>query len=321
MSKYNKQNRLDEKAISIMSDYFMNKHGNKFDLQFHGIKDNTPDTDGFLRLREPEDGTPLAGKYLNHVVFFQLKGFEKKIDDASYISSRNLIDFCKDINLPTILFVVSNISSNSEKQGDAQIYWYHFSNINIEILNKTNKKADSINVKIPNLQPLKVGKSDFSDEFYAHIRNLAKKNEFLDLPKEILDIAIGLKNKILLVAGVIYLVGKVTKEERKALATLLKMNERQMDDVVMDLHQQDLIYKDKDLYIFKLTTDDMKRNVGPQLLYESISKIDLDKLLGLFPDHKQRLQIYSNLAQVRHPIVFEFLNKQADQALSYVKNS
>ncbi len=320
MSKYNKQNRLDEKAVSIISDYFMNKHGDKFDLQFHGIKDNTPDTDGFLRLREPEDGTPLSGKYLNHVVFFQLKGFDNKIDDASYISSRKLIDFCKDINLPTILFVVSNISSNSEKQGDAQIYWYHFSNINIEILNKTNKKADSINVKIPNLQPLKVGKSDFSDEFYVHIRNLAKKNEFLDLPKEILDIAIGLKNKILLVAGVIYLVGKVTKAERKALATLLKMNDRQMDDVVMDLHQQDLIYKDKDLYIFKLTTDDMKRNVGLQLLYESISKIDLDKLLGLFPDHKQKLQIYSNLAQVRHPIVFEFLNKQADQALSYVKN-
>lgn len=320
MSRYNKQNRLDEKAVSIISDYFMNNHGDKFDLQFHGIKDNTPDTDGFLRLREPEDGTPLSGKYLNHVVFFQLKGFDNKIDDASYISSRKLIDFCKDINLPTILFVVSNISSNSEKQGDAQIYWYHFSNINIEILNKTNKKADSINVKIPNLQPLKVGKSDFSDEFYAHIRNLAKKNEFLDLPKEILDIAIGLKNKILLVAGVIYLVGKVTKAERKALATLLKMNERQMDDVVMDLHQQDLIYEDKDLYIFKLTTDDMKRNVGLQLLYESISKIDLDKLLGLFPDHKQRLQIYSNLAQVRHPIVFEFLNKQADQALSYVKN-
>jgi len=319
MSKYNKQNRLDEKAISIVSDYFMNKHGDKFDLQFHGIKDNTPDTDGFLRLREPEDGTPLAGKYLNHIVFFQLKGFENKIDDASYISPRKLIDFCKDINLPTILFVVSNISSNSEKQGDAQIYWYHFSNINIEILNKTNKKVDSIKVKIPNLQPLKVGKSDFADEFYIHIRNLAKKNEFLDLPKEVLDIAIGLKNKILLVAGVIYLVGKVTKAERKALADLLKMNERQMDDVVMDLHQQDLIYKDKDLYIFKLTTDDMKRNVGLQLLYESISKIDLDKLLDLFPDHKQRLQIYSNLAQVRHPIVFEFLNKQADRALAYVK--
>src|SRR3989344_5696592 len=150
MSKYNKQNRLDEKAISIISDYFMNKHGDKFDLQFHGIKDNTPDTDGFLRLREPEENPKLKGTYLNNVVFFQLKGFDKKI-------------------------------------------------------------------KIPNLNPLKNGKNDFVDQFYVHIKNLAKKNDFLDLPKEVLDIAIDLKNKILLVASVIYLVGKVTGAERKAL--------------------------------------------------------------------------------------------------------
>jgi len=318
MSKYIKQNRLDEKAVSILSDYFMNKHGDKFDLQFHGIKDNTPDTDGFLRLRESEDGNPLTGKYLNQVVFFQLKGFEKKIDNNSYTSQRKLIDFCKDINLPTILFVVSNINNETDKQSDAQIYWYHFSNINIEILNKTNK-SNSTSVKIPNLKPLKVGKSDFIDEFYIHIKNLAKKNDFLDLPKEILDIAIDLKNKILLVASIIYLVGKVTKTERKAIANLLKMTERQMNDVVSSLHQQDLIYRDKDLYIFKLAKDEMKQDVGLLLLYESISKIDLNKLLSLFPEHKQRLQIFANLAQVRHPIVFEFLDKEAEKVLNYVK--
>ena len=142
--------------------------------------------------------------------------------------------------------MVSNISGGSEKQSDAQIFWYHFSNINIEILNKTNK-PNSASIRIPNLRPLKVGKSDFIDEFYVHIKNLAKKNEFLDLPKEILDITVGLKNKILLVAGIIYLVGKVTKAERKAIAGLLKMSEGQMNDVVADLHRQDLIYKDKEL--------------------------------------------------------------------------
>ena len=318
MSQYNKQNRLDEKAISIVSDYFMNKHGDKFDLQFHGIKDNTPDTDGFLRLREPEGNAQMKGKYLNHVVFFQLKGFEKKIENTSYISKRKLIDFCKDINLPTILFIVSNISEGSDKQNEAQIYWYHFSNINIEILNKTNK-PNSDKIKIPNLNPLKIGRNDFIDQFYVHIKNLAKKNEFLDLPKEILDIAVDLKNKILLVASIIYLVGKVTKIERKAIAKMIKVTERQMDDIVTTLHQQDLIYKDKDLYIFKLAEDEMKRDIGLLLLYESINKIDLNKLLSMFTAHKQRLQIYSNLAQVRHPIVFEFLNKEADKILTYVK--
>jgi len=318
MSKYNKQNRLDEKAISIISDYFMNKHGDKFDLQFHGIKDNTPDTDGFLRLREPEENTKLKGSYLNNVVFFQLKGFEKKIENGSYVSTRKLIDFCKDINLPTILFVVSNLGDGDEKKGGAQIYWYHFSNINIEILNKTNK-PDSRNVKIPNLSPLKIGKNDFVDQFYIHIKNLAKKNEFLDLPKEVLDIAIDLKNKILLVASVIYLVGKVTGAERKALAKMINVTDRQMGAIIASLHKQNLIYKDKDFYIFKLAKDEIKRDVGLLLLYESINKIDLEKLLELFTNHKQRKEIYSNLAKVRHPIVFDFLNKKADDLLAYVK--
>lgn len=318
MSKYNKQNRLDEKAISIISDYFMNKHGDKFDLQFHGIKDNTPDTDGFLRLREPEENAKLKGTYLNNVVFFQLKGFERKIEDGSYVSARKLIDFCKDINLPTILFVVSNLGDGDEKKGGAQIYWYHFSNINIEILNKSNK-PNSNKVKIPNLNPLKIGKNDFVDQFYIHIRNLAKKNEFLDLPKEILDIAVDLKNKVLLVASVIYLVGKVTGTERKALAKMIGITDRQMGDIIASLHKQNLIYKDKDLYIFKLAKDEVKRDVGLLLLYESINQIELKKLLELFTDHKQKKEIYSNLAKVRHPIVFDFLNEKADELLTYVK--
>lgn len=320
MSKYNKQNRLDEKAISIVSNYFMNTHGDRFDLQFHGIKDNTPDTDGFLRLREPAEISSLSGRYLNQVVFFQLKGVANKIrvSDASYVCTRKLIEFCKDINLPTILLLVANINDKSEQQEEAQIFWYHFSNINIEILDKTNKPT-STTVKIPNLIPLKTGSSDLVEGFYTHIKSLAKKNEFLDLPKEILDITVSLKNKILLVAGIIYLVGKVTKTERKALAQLLKISERHMDDVVDELHRQGLVYKDKDLYLFKLAKDEMERDVGLQLLYESISKIDLDNLLALFTDHKKRLQIYSNLARVRHPIVFDFLEKEAKKVLAYVK--
>lgn len=319
MSKYNKQNRLDEKAISIISDYFMNKHGGKFDLQFHGIKDNTPDTDGFLRLREPESDSKMGGKYLNNVVFFQLKGFEKPIENNSYVGSRKLIDFCKEINLPTILFVVANINEESEKQNDSQIYWYHFSNVNIEILNRTNKET-SKSVRIPNLERLKVGKSDFIDQFYIHIKNLAKKNEFLDLPKEILDIAVEQKNKVLLVASIIYLIGRVTKTERKAIAKMLDLTDKQMSDILSSLHTQQLVYKDKDTYIFKLAKDEIKRDVGLLLVYEAINKIDLDRLFGLFPDHKQKLQIYKNLSDVRHPVVSEYLNKEADKLLSYAKN-
>ena len=88
---------------------------------------------------------------------------------------------------------------------------------------------------------------------------------------------------------------------------------------MLPIGKQNLIYKDKDLYIFKLAKDEIKRDVGLLLLYESINKIDLKKLLELFTDHKQKKEIYSNLAKVRHPIVFDFLNEKADELLTYVK--
>lgn len=317
MSKFNKQNRLDEKAISILSDYFMNKHGGRFDLQFHGIKDNTPDTDGFLRLRQPSDDKHTNGDYLNNVVFFQLKGTSKSVKNNSYKCSRKLIDFCKDINLPTILFVVSDIKEVADGQIDAQIYWYHFSNVNIEILNKTNKgKGD---VTIPNLSPLKVNKSDFVEQFYLHIKNLAKKNQFLDLPKEILDITIDLKDKILLVGSMVYLVGKVTKNEQKSIAKMIDVTNRQMEDILTSLSKQNLVYKSKDVYIFKQTTDEIKREVGLSLVYEVINKINLSEMMNLFTDHKQRQQIYSNLASVRHPVVFDFFKIESENLKKYVK--
>ena len=71
--------------------------------------------------------------------------------------------------------------------------------------------------------------------------------------------------------------------------------------------------------IFKLAEDEIKRDVGLLLLYESINKIDLDKLLSLFTDQKQKQQIFANLAQVRHPIVLDFLNKESEKLLAYVK--
>jgi len=317
MSKFNKQNRLDEKAISILSDYFMNKHGGRFDLQFHGIKDNTPDTDGFLRLRQPGNEKHTDGDYLNNVVFFQLKGTSKSVKNDSYKCSRKLIDFCKEINLPTILFVVSDIKEDADGQMDARIYWYHFSNVNVEILNKKNKgKGD---VTIPNLSPLKINKSDFVEQFYLHVKNLAKKNQFLDLPKEILDIAIDLKDKILLVGSIVYLVGKVTKNEQKNIAKMIGVTNRQLEDILTSLSKQNLVYKSKDVYIFKQTTDEVKREVGLSLVYEVINKIDLGKMMQLFTEHKQKQQIFSNLASVRHPIVFDFFKAESANLLKYVK--
>lgn len=322
MSKYNKQNRLDEKAVSIISDYFMNKHGDRFDLQFHGIKDNTPDTDGFLRLREPNPNKPMQGEYLNQVVFFQLKGYEKPIQNNTYVCSPKLLKFCKEINLPTILFVVSNINKESEKQKHTEIYWYYFSDTNVEMLDEFNKNNKS-NVRISDLNVLKIGKMERIDDFYIRIKNLAIKNYFLDLPKEILTLVLDSRDKILNVASILYLIGKASKSERKIIAKILKITNKQLDDILSGLHKQKLVYKNKDVVIFTSVQDEFKREVGLLLLYEAISKIEheigLDNLVKLFPEHKQKIQIYNNLSKARHPLIFNYFKKQADNFFKHVK--
>ena len=126
------------------------------------------------------------------------------------------------------------------------------------------------------------------------------------------------KNKILKVAGILYLVGKVTKTEQKNISKLLKINKKQMDDILSGLQKQNLIYKNRDLVIFTSVKDEFKIEVGLSLLYEIISKIDLDQIFQIFPEQKQRIEIYKNLSKARHPLVSKYFNKQADEILKHV---
>ena len=308
MSKYNKQNRLDEKAISVLSDFFMNKHGDRFDLQYHGIKDSTPDTDGFLRLRKPTK--EMAGDYLDKVIFFQLKGHGKPMSDGAFRCPKRLIEFCKTINLPTILFVVSNIDASSKKQDGAEIYWYYFSNVNAEILDHANKKISS-GYKIPNLELLKTASVEHVDIFYEFIESLAKRDSLLDTPPEITDLAVAYKNAAIKIGSLLYLIGRASKTELNTIRKFLGIKNRQMEEILEGLKRQKLVYSSNNVVIFRKVNDRFKKDVGVNLLNETVSKIDIDLLLKAFPDHKYKQQIFKNLRQVRHPIIFEYFKKQA----------
>ncbi|MFA5413772.1 MAG: hypothetical protein WC348_04535 [Patescibacteria group bacterium] len=319
MTKYRKSKRIDEKAISILTDYFVNKHGDRFDLQFHGIKDNTPDTDGFLRLRKPDEGKKMQGNYLNQVVFFQLKGCEEPIKDNTCRCPKRLVEFCKLINLPTILFLVSKIRGDKQKQEDAEIYWYHFSDINVQILNEINKNVKD-KIKIPNLEYLRIGNHDFIDNLYVHIESLARKNEFLDLPNQVLNLAIESKNIILDVAALIYLLGNASNSDCKKIAKLLGISVKKMQDVLSGLLKQDLIHKSKNGIIFKSKQDEFKSEIGRVILFSAINRIKISKLISTFPSHKQKLQIYGNLAQMRHPLISKYFKGEAGRLLKHVSH-
>ena len=320
MSNFDKPKRLDEKAIAILTDFFLNKHGDKFDLQFHGIKDNTPDTDGFLRLRKSISEQSWSGEYLDQVVFFQLKGQEKPINNRTFQNSnkkaKKLVDFCKSINLPTILFIVSNIGKD-EFQKNAQIFWYHFSNINVEILDDENKKRSS-SIRIPNLEVLKDGEIDNSDTLYLFLKYLAARNHFQDLPKEFLNVVINYKENAIKLISVIYLLGKVNQTNEREVRRIINLQKREYDNIIANLQNEDLVYRDRNTVIFKQVPDEFNRNIGNLLLHEAVGKLPLDELVAVFNSPEQTRNIYKNLADVGHPRVKAFLEKTSSNMLENV---
>ncbi|MDD4352062.1 MAG: DUF4365 domain-containing protein [Candidatus Gracilibacteria bacterium] len=319
MSKYKEQNRLDEKAISIISNFFTSKYGDLFDLQFHGIKDNTPDTDGFLRLREKDAIKSMEGKNLNQVVFFQLKGQKNIVKNNSYCCEKKLIDFCSDINLPTILFVVGAIDSEAEQGGCAEIYWYHFSRVNKDILDTISKRKESRTVTIPNLEPLKISeKTDNAETFYSYIKSLAKKNAFLDTPKPVLDLATEYKDNIVKVGSVLYLVGRL--KDKNLLSNILDLEQVDIDLALYSLLKKELIYSEQETFIFKQVEDGLNNDIGLLLVYETISQLNLERLFSLFSTHSEKINIYKNLAKVRHPLINDFFNSHTDKLYQNLKN-
>ncbi len=134
------------------------------------------------------------------------------------------------------------------------------------------------------------------------------------MPDEILQITKNLKDKLLIVASVIYLVGEVSKDDQSKIAKMLNLTKKQMNDILNDLSGQGLV-ENKNTCIFKARVD----NIGLNITREIIGKIEIEKILALFSDQKQQKIIYRNLADINHPIVSDFLKKQAETILIYAK--
>ena len=310
-SKYSLQNRLDEKAISVLSNYFQNEHGDIFDIQFHGIKDNTPDTDGFVRLRKPDKNIKgnVVGEYLNKVVFFQLKGQAKILKDDSFSCPLSVVDFCKDINLPTILFVVAGLDEEKSETNPA-IYWYYFDSINVRILDerigKLSKKTDKI--QLHNLNRL-----NSPNTFWEIINELAKKDSFQDLPKVVRENAIEYKDSYINVLTALFLLGHIDLELFKKFCVENGVKEHLFQTVIKDIIDSKQAIQSNNDIIYQPFVDEFKRKIGILLSLEGIYATDIDKLFLEFKSHKGN--ILKGLSQLTVPYVDEILEKKTKELL------
>ncbi len=300
-TKYSIQNRLDEKAISVLSNYFQNLHGDIFDIQFHGIKDNTPDTDGFIRLREkfsePKDN--VIGRYLNKVVFFQLKGQKDEIINDSYKCDKSVVEFCKEINLPTILFIVAGLELDT---AEPSIYWYYFDSINAHILENEIQKHSLNTDKVILRNIFKLENPTF---FWQHLNELAKKDTFQDLPKILRENAIKYKEQYILMLTLIFLTQNIEQTLLKDYCLSLELDETHFQTILGDIIDSKLAKQFKGKIIYQPLVE-AKMKVGVRLALEGIHLIkDINRLFESFPDKSKN--ILNGLAHLNIPFVDEFL--------------
>lgn len=208
--------------------------------------------------------------------------------------------------------MVGDLNPEAEKRGNTEIYWYHFSSINTEILDDISTGKNTT-VMIPNLERLKVGDKDYFDIFYSFIKNIAKKNSFLDLPKEVLDLTVNYKDKLIILASILYLIGKLERKNISSIRKISDHKQKEIDSALVDLREKGLISFDDKTIIFKQVEDEFKRDVGLLLSHEAITKIDLDKMFKTFSSHSDQLNIYKNLSKINHPKINKHLNLQSNK--------
>lgn len=99
MTKYNKADIIDENWQKLL-DFQLKTE--KFLVVFNTRQDKTPIIDWFFQLRDP-----IKMEY-NSSFFFQLKSHEKIDNKNSYLVSKDIVDWFKDIKVPCVLFITNN---------------------------------------------------------------------------------------------------------------------------------------------------------------------------------------------------------------------
>jgi|GEM_PF-4768275 len=302
MTYIDDKNRTDENGQIALANLFTGKYGHLFDLQPHGIKDKTPDTDGFLRLREgynPEGMQTNKIRNLPKTFFYQLKTTCK--DCRSYpLKPKDLSHFLST-NLPTLLFVV-NLSLKAEPK----VSWFYFDNSFIA----------SNQLKLPVEKGLSIPLNWLNSEndimaLYHYLHGLGIRNELADCPVEIRDASLHIKDELSKVAALLFLVAPISATNYKeVIAKCLDIPGNVAGYYVDELLNSNLLYKnDRFLFIDKpKARNELGMRIGSIFLAEAFDKLKLQNIYKVFNGTDKQLEITKNLVFTRNPKGFQVIS-------------
>ncbi len=317
MSKVSKSHRSDEIGeLAVLQRLRLGAWGDLFDIQPHGIKDKTPDTDGFIRLRELflEPVGLTIGKNLNKAFFYQLKSMSRS--GKTFNCNSELLEYLLTTNLPTILFVVDIRSQ------PPLIYWYHLSQTEVNMLGLT--EAGPYSPTPFRMRPLQTGTGAqaLTDEdvkkFYDYLNGSGVRDELIDTPAPIRRSALHLKNILAQICAVFYLVDEIPEAEYKAkLSKALCLDESVFVYLVGILIDNGQLIKLRGLILTNQPKE--KHPLGDRtaniLLASELRGLDHEALLSAFDSQNEQEKILERLSTTGHSKAMEIITDQMDNIL------
>ena len=323
ISKYTKTHRSDECGVAIISEKLVVKHGDLFIFQPHGEQDNTPDTDGFLRLRKKElELTPRSQKLgwnLPKTFFYQQKVTNKCIKNNKYSCEKKVVKYCFESNLPTLLFVVDTSGSKPV------IYWYHFGASEFAIYREKLEEDGEKPIVLKNMHRLFTDEEVFA--MYNFLYGLGVKDELNELSAEVRTAVIATRDIQCALGSIIYLLHPFNIKNAVDIFYDVLANsgnkrvytKKFIEITLAEMCASGALEKENGLYLLpkqgireETEEGDIRgRDVGVRLLNHGLQLIDLEYIEST---HVRDIStFYDRLTVTSHPNATEFLDRKINE--------
>ncbi len=297
MSKFVKQNIINENGRKLFKNVLDSKFFLLNDFSDNAGQDSYPDIDGLIRLRDGNEN------YLNLYLHYQLKS-TNNLKEEKYSCSGDIFDYLVSTNVPTLL-IIADVTNQ-------KVYWFYLddgerSRLSLKANNNSGK---TISVGLNMVNP------NDSLQLNQLWQKFAQKDNYQDLNNAVNKITASFNQDIQKCLGILYLLKRVLKKEIVRLFdNLLKTGEPKIKLIIDQLIKEGVITVTANFYILD------NEQLGIESLYKLLQELNLATLENIFKDQKDRARILSQLAKIEHPAAQSYFDKLSKELFDFLLKS
>ncbi|PKM47514.1 MAG: hypothetical protein CVV03_03050 [Firmicutes bacterium HGW-Firmicutes-8] len=294
MSKVTSQAIIDERGRNILRPALDPCYFFLIDFSDKSGKDSNPDIDGLIRLRN-------ISTYFNQYLHFQLKS-TNCLKNNKFYCSRKIIDYLCTTNVPTILFVVEVDSK--------RVFWLYLDEkLKSSLELHKDKKGRTFNLS--HFQEIVDNFAETNQQW----QTFAKKSDYIETKNSLDKIVTDYRKNIEECVGLLYLFGKVLKNQLPALfKQVLKMDLKDVEVIINRLRDEGVIFVTANYYLLE------NEQLGVESLFKLLNKLNLNSLDSVFDNKIERKTILRQLSKIEHAAVQDYFKTLVKEILELVNN-